>query len=243
MSMGLGTTHSEITQPIKTFRDIEADATRAFKVLQAGGITILPMDVGYSLIGGSGAALKKMFDTKRRAASKLNAMVANDAIAKSVYKLSARGRDVIDCITHEYDLPLGAVAPCHMDHPMLNKFDREALAASTKDGTLVMLINAGKFHAAITRLSWETQFPLFGSSANMTMTGTKFHGDDIEPEIAAIADVIINYGLMKYHPWKQSSTLLNVETFEVVRFGSCYENIADIVKRHFNVTLPPKPAA
>ncbi len=223
------------------FRDIEGDATRAFGVLQSGGIAILPMDVGYSLIGGSGKALRKMFDTKRRAASKLNAMVANDDIAKSVYKLSSRGRDVIDCITHEYDLPLGAVAPCHLDHPILVKLDSESLAASTKDGTLVMLINAGKFHAAITRMSWEAQFPLFGSSANLSMTGTKFHGDDIEPEIRAIADVVINYGLMKYHPWRQSSTLLNVETFEVVRFGSCYENIADIVKRHFGVTLPQKP--
>jgi len=226
----------------RNFRDVEGDAARAFKVLQDGGIAILPMDVGYSLIGGSGKSLKKMFDTKRRAASKLNAMVANDDIAKAIYKLTPRGRDVIDCITLEYDLPLGAVAPCHMDHPMLNKLARDALAASTKDGTLVMLVNAGKFHAAVTRRSWEAQFPLFGSSANMTMTGTKFHGDDIEPEIRAIADIVINYGLMKYHPWRQSSTLLNVETFEVVRFGSCYENIADIVKRHFSVTLPPKPA-
>ncbi len=222
------------------FRDVEGDALRAFDALQAGGVAILPMDVGYSAIGGSGAALRRIFDTKRRAASKLNAMVANDAIAKSVYRLSSRGAEVIDCITGEYDLPLGAVAPCHMDHPMLEKLDPATLAASTKDATLVMLLNAGKFHAAITRHSWEQQFPLFGSSANMSMSGTKFHGDDIEPEIRAIADVFVNYGLMKYHPWRQSSTLLNVETFEVVRVGSCYENIADILKRHFGATLPPK---
>jgi tRNA A37 threonylcarbamoyladenosine synthetase subunit TsaC/SUA5/YrdC len=225
------------------FRDIEGDARRAFDALVAGGIAILPMDVGYSAIGGSGAALKRIFDTKKRAATKLNAMVANDAIAKSVYRLSTRGADVIDCITGEYDLPLGAVAPCDMAHPMLAKLDAGTLEASSKDGTLVMLLNAGRFHAAITRLSWEARFPLFGSSANVSMSGTKFDGDDIEPEIRAIADVFIHYGLMKYHPWRQSSTLLNVETFEVVRFGSCYENIADILKRHFGVKLPPKPAA
>jgi hypothetical protein len=168
-------------------------------------------------------------------------MVANHDIAQSVYKLSPRARDVIECITLEYDLPLGAVAPCHLDHPMLTRLDAQALRASTKDGTLVMLLNAGKFHAAITRHSWDAQFPLFGSSANLSMTGTKFDGDDIEPEIQSIADTFIHYGLMKYHPWRQSSTLLNVETFEIVRFGSCYENIADIVKRHFRVTLPAKP--
>lgn len=73
------------------------------------------------------------------------------------------------------------------------------------------------------------------------MTGTKFDGEQVEPEIRAIADIFIHYGLMKYRPWQQSTTLLNVETFEVVRFGSCYENIADILRRHFKVQLPPKP--
>jgi tRNA A37 threonylcarbamoyladenosine synthetase subunit TsaC/SUA5/YrdC len=222
------------------FRDIPADAQRAFHVLRGGGIAILPMDVGYSLIGGSGPALRKIFDTKRRAASKLNAMVANFDIANSVYKLSPRAKDVIECITVEYDLPLGAVAPCHLDHPMLAKLDAQTLHASTKDGTLVMLLNAGKFHAEVTRLSWQGQFPLFGSSANLSMSGTKFDGDLIESEIRSIADIFVHYGLMKYHPWRQSSTLLNVETFEVVRFGSCYENIADILKRHFKVSLPSK---
>jgi len=43
------------------FRDIAGDAQRAFKVLREGGIAILPMDVGYSLIGGSGPALRKIF--------------------------------------------------------------------------------------------------------------------------------------------------------------------------------------
>jgi hypothetical protein len=48
---------------------------------------------------------------------------------------------------------------------------------------------------------------------------------------------------MKYHPWQASSTLLDCETLQVVRFGSCYENIQDILKRHFNITLPERPAA
>jgi hypothetical protein len=63
----------------------------------------------------------------------------------------------------------------------------------------------------------------------------------MEPEITAIADIVIDYGLMKYHPWQASSTLLNCETLEVVRWGSCFENIADILKRHFGVELAPRP--
>jgi tRNA A37 threonylcarbamoyladenosine synthetase subunit TsaC/SUA5/YrdC len=218
--------------------DFQRDALRAFEAIRAGGITILPMDVGYSLIGGRPAALQRIFDTKRRAPSKLNAMLGNDAIASELYVLSTRGREVLDAITKDYDLPLGAVAPFRAGHPIFANLDAATLARSTRDGTLLMLLNAGQFHAEITRLSHAHAFALFGSSANLSLSGTKFDPTAIEPEIKAIADVVIDYGLVKYHPWRASSTILALETLEVVRFGSCYENIAALVQRHFGVTLP-----
>ncbi|MEO7403236.1 MAG: Sua5/YciO/YrdC/YwlC family protein [Burkholderiales bacterium] len=219
-----------------------ADARRAFDAMRAGGIAVMPMDVGYSLIGATPAALKKIFATKQRAPSKLNAMLGNDAIARDLYQLDARGWEVYSAITHDYDLPLGAVAPYRVGHPMFANLDAPTIHASTKDGTLLMLVNAGCFHAAVTALSHQHQVALFGSSANMTMTGTKFDGVDIEPSIRAIADVVIDYGLMKYHPWRASSTILNLATLEVVRIGSCYENLQSILRRHFKVELPAAPA-
>lgn len=223
--------------------DFEADARRAFDAMAAGGIAILPQSVGYSLIAATPPALLRIFETKRRAPSKLNAMLGNDAISREVYVTSTRGREVIEAITHDYDLPLGCVAPFRADHPIFGRLDAATMARSTKDGTLLMLLNAGHFHAAITRLSQAANLALFGSSANLSLTGTKFSDDEIEPEIRAIADVVIGYGLMKYHPYRQSSTILDVEKLEVVRFGSCYEDIRDIVRRHFGVMLPPRPAA
>jgi tRNA A37 threonylcarbamoyladenosine synthetase subunit TsaC/SUA5/YrdC len=221
--------------------DVKSDAARAYRVLRAGGIAILPNDVGYSLIGGSAAALKKIFDTKRRAPTKLNAMLGNDAIHRELHIVSPRARQIIEAITIDYDLPLGVIAPCRPDHPMLRKLDPDTYARSTADNTLLMLMNAGRFHAEITALSAAEQFPLFGSSANLSLTGTKFHPKDFEPEIRAIADIVIDYGLVKYHPWAASSTLLDVESCKVHRFGVAYENIADIMQRHFGVELPPKP--
>jgi tRNA A37 threonylcarbamoyladenosine synthetase subunit TsaC/SUA5/YrdC len=223
------------------FLDPAADAARAMVAIEAGGIAIMPMDIGYSLIGAAPTALTRIFATKGRSSAKLNAMLGNDAMAREVYALSRRGRDVIDAITKDYDLPLGAVAPFRADHPMMARVDADTLARSTKDGTLLMLLNAGHFHAAITRLSLERARALFGSSANRSLAGTKFRAADIEPEITAIADVVIDYGLVKYHPWRASSTILNVETLEVVRFGALYENIAAIVARWFGVELPPRP--
>lgn len=217
------------------------DAERALQVMQAGGIAILPNDVGYSLIGARADALQKIFQTKRRAPQKLNAMLGNDDLHRALHRVSSRGREIVDAITRDYDLPLGLIAPCDVQHPLLQALDPDIFERSTRDNTLLMLLNAGPFHRELTRLSMERQILLFGSSSNLSLHGTKFRVEDIEPEIMAIADVVIDYGLMKYHLWQASSTLLNCETLEVVRFGSCYDNIADILKRHFRVVLPARP--
>jgi len=221
--------------------DIGKDALRAMDIMQEGGIAILPNDVGYSLIGARRPALRKIFDTKKRAPSKLNAMLGNDDLHRELHVVSERGRAIVDAITVDYELPLGLIAPCRTNHPLLATLDPDTFERSTKDNTLLMLLNAGPFHREITRLSLERETLLFGSSANLSMHGTKFRVEDMEPEITAIADVVIDYGLMKYHPWQSSSTLLDCETLQVVRYGSCFENIADILKRHFGVDLPPRP--
>jgi tRNA A37 threonylcarbamoyladenosine synthetase subunit TsaC/SUA5/YrdC len=218
--------------------DLEADARRAFDALKVGGIAIVPNDVGYSILGGSGPALRRIFETKGRAASKLNAMVGNADVHRELHICSRRGRDIVAAITKDYDLPLGCIAPCRTDHPLLRALPADTLAASTRDDTLVILLNAGKFHAAITRLSFDEGHPLFGSSANRSLSGTKFSVEAIEPAIKAIADVVIDHGLQKFHSHAASSTLLNVETLEVVRMGSCYQNIRYVIERHFGVTLP-----
>lgn len=221
---------------------IEADARHAFDVMRGGGIAILPNDVGYSLIAGEAGALRRIFDTKRRAPSKLNAMLGNADHHRELHACSQRGRDIVEAITVDYELPLGVIAPCRRDHPMLARLDADTYARSTAGDTLLMLMNAGRFHAEITRLSFDAGYLLFGSSANLSLTGTKFRPRDIEPEIRAIADVVVDYGLMKYHPWAASSTLLDVETGTVHRFGVAYENIREIMGRHFGTELPPPPA-
>lgn len=224
-----------------TVLNLQADAEKAMSLMAKGGITILPNDVGYSLIAAQRSALRRIFDTKRRTPAKLNAMLGNDDLHRELHVVSARGRTIVEAITQDYDLPLGLIAPCRTDHPLLRALDADTFERSTKGNTLLMLLNAGPFHREITRLSLERQLLLFGSSANLSMHGTKFRVEDMEPEITAIADLIVDYGLMKYHPWKASSTLLNCETLEVVRHGSCFENIADIMQRHFHVTLTPRP--
>ncbi|MEJ2122366.1 MAG: Sua5/YciO/YrdC/YwlC family protein, partial [Alphaproteobacteria bacterium] len=146
--------------------DIAGDARRAFDVLKGGGVAILPMNVGYSLIGGGEAALARIFETKQRAATKLNAMVADNEIHRELHVLDGRGFDIVKAITQDHDLPLGAIAPARLDHPLLKAVSPETLERSHRGGTIAMLLNAGPFHAEICRLSRTEGHPLFGSSAN-----------------------------------------------------------------------------
>jgi tRNA A37 threonylcarbamoyladenosine synthetase subunit TsaC/SUA5/YrdC len=222
--------------------DFARDAERAFVVLRGGGAAVVPHNIGYAALGGSGPALRRIFAAKRRGASKRNAMVANLAIQRDVQQCSPRGRDIVSALVEDYNLPLGCIAPCRLDHPMLAKLDAETLAASTQNATVAILLNAGRFHAELTRLSEQAMVPLFGSSANLSLSGTKFKVEDIEQEIIDVVDIIIDHGLQAFHPYRLSSTLLNVETLEVTRIGSCYADIAYVLKRHFRLDLPPAPA-
>jgi tRNA A37 threonylcarbamoyladenosine synthetase subunit TsaC/SUA5/YrdC len=218
--------------------DVAGDAARAFAALEAGGIAVVPNDIGYSVLGGSAAALRRIFRTKGRRASKRNALVANAAWHDALHMCSTRGREIVQAITVDYDLPLGCIAPYRRDHPAILACDGETVADSSQGGTIAMLLNAGRFHAALTALSYAGGKLLFGSSANLTLTGTRFCVEDIPPEITGIADVVIDHGLQRYHPYAASSTLLDVETLEVVRHGSCFADIAYVLRRHFGVMLP-----
>lgn len=218
--------------------DIRGDARRAFDTLKAGGIAIFPVDVGYTIAGGSQLSLQRIFKAKGRAPTKLNAMVGDMAIHRSLHRLGQRESAMVTALAEEYDLPLGVIAPFDAGHPLIRKLDPAALSGSSLDGTIAMLVNAGPLHAELCRLSREEEFPIFGSSANLTNTGTKFRVQDIPQELIAIADTVIDYGLRKYHSYQRSATLINFSTMEVVRQGSCYELIADVLQRHFDVQLP-----
>jgi tRNA A37 threonylcarbamoyladenosine synthetase subunit TsaC/SUA5/YrdC len=217
--------------------DYEADARRAFDVIAAGGIAVVPMHVGYAIVATRSAAIRRVFAAKRRAPSKLNAITGSPELHRDLHLVDDRARRVVDTVTRLYDLPLGTVAPCRMDHPMLTRLDPDVLAQSTDNGTIAMLMGGGPFLEALGRLSWQHDHAIVGSSANISLQGTKFRVADIEPEVLATADIVIDYGLMRWAVYGKSSTMLDLRDFRVVRKGACFELIADVLRRHFAITL------
>jgi tRNA A37 threonylcarbamoyladenosine synthetase subunit TsaC/SUA5/YrdC len=221
--------------------DIAGDARRAVDAVAAGGVVIIPTEVGYAGIGGNEAALLRFFQAKGRGAHKRNAMIGSLGIHEEVHDAPPRAREMVRALVEDYDLPISAIAPFRAGHPLLRKLGEDALAASTEGGTVAMLMNVGRLEAEMARLSLEENQPLFGSSANLTGTGPKFRAADIQGEILGCAELVIDYGLQKYHRYRRSSTMIDFTTMEVVRIGACYELIGDVLGRHFGVELPPDP--
>jgi hypothetical protein len=92
-----------------------------------------------------------------------------------------------------------------------------------------MLLNAGQLFEEVCRLCREAVLPVFGSSANLSGTGPRFRVEDIQPELRAIADVTVDYGLRRCHIYQRSATILRFGNGDVecVRIGSYYELISD----------------
>ena len=221
--------------------DIAGDARRVIDVVKAGGIALLPNDTGYALCGASMDPLKKIYDTKQRGGHKRNAMAGDLETQRELHTLDRRAQDMVEALILDHDLPIGVIGTFRPDHPLLRKLDDEAVKASSAAGTMAMLLNAGPLHAEVTRLSREEVVPLFGSSANLTGTGTKFRVEDVQPELRKIADITIDYGLRRYHVYRRAGTLINFSTMEVVRIGACYELIAGVLERWFDIELPADP--
>ena len=221
--------------------DIAADARRVFEVLKKGGLAIMPADIGYGLVAIDTNALERAFVTKQRQPHKRHAMIGSFALHKELHVLPEREAKMVELLTQDIDIPLGVIAPLNPDHPIIKKLGLDTLAKSSVDGTLAMLVNGGSLQDELSRLATEAGLPLMGSSANLTGKGTKSLVEDIEPEILAVADIVIDYGKRKYSLPRPSSTMIDFRNVEMMRFGACYDVIQDVFKRFYGIEFPDDP--
>lgn len=220
----------------------KADAARVFAVLETGGVAIVPLDVAYAIFGGNGDAIRRIFEAKGRSFTKPNGMLADFQLFTELHLVGERERALVHAVTEEYGLPLSIVAPFRSDHTIFKSVDTFAMERSTKIGTLDLLLNAGPLHRELARLSRERGRPVLGSSANRSLGGSKFRLQDVDAEVRASATIEIDYGLCRYANTRGiSSTIIDLKTLEVHRYGVCFEQIADILRRHFNIRLAPDP--
>ncbi len=59
----------------------------------------------------------------------------------------------------------------------------------------------------------EGSTPLFGSSANKSLSGSKFELDDVEADLKAGCDLVVGYGRSRYaNRWLIGSTIIELPT-------------------------------
>jgi len=218
--------------------DVSADAERVMQVLVDGGVAIIYLDVAYAVLGRSEASVRRIYAAKGRSFSRPTGIVGCLPMHDEIHLMDARGREIVRAVTVEHGLPLSVIAPFRRDHPFLENLDPFVLNNANKDGTLNLLINAGRLRDAIARLSWARGVPLVGSSANVSLTGSKYRVEDIEPPILEAADIVIEYGESRYaNPHGRSSTMIDFRDFSIVREGVCFEPIREVLRSRFGVEL------
>lgn len=224
------------------FHDYRNDARRVYETLVASGIGIIPTDVGYVILGVTAEAIWKIFRVKRRKPEKLNAMCGCLEMHRDLHLLDDGRRAIVSAIVGDANLPMGTVAPGRLDHPALASLDRDVLDQTTDEGTIAMLLNAGPLLDELARIAFADDRLVIGSSANISLRGVKFRADDIEPEIREAADIVVDYGLSRWNRYGKSSTMIDVGRMRVVRYGSCFDLIDDLLRRRFAISLPPDPS-
>jgi hypothetical protein len=139
---------------------------------------------------------------------------------------------------------LGCAAPggstAHTDHPLPTAVEAESIARTTRGGTVAMLMDAVRHHAALRRRSLAGGVPLRGCSANPSMAGMHLCVEDVVPEIVRMARVVIDRGCRPFHPRAQSIRLLDAGRLEILRAASCREDIAQILEKPFGHHPPPR---
>jgi tRNA A37 threonylcarbamoyladenosine synthetase subunit TsaC/SUA5/YrdC len=153
------------------FFDFKEDARRVFEVLQNGGIAICPATVGYGIVTCNPRKLEHIFLAKQRAPTKRHATVGSYAVHRAVHVMDQQSQDIVDHIVHDLDLPLAVIAKFQENHPMFGQLDEVTMDATSVDGKIAVLVNAGPFQEELTKLSLAANMAILGSSANLTQTG------------------------------------------------------------------------
>ena len=217
---------------------LQRDVARVLEVVYGGGVAIIPLDVAYAIIGHRPEAIRSIFDAKQRSYEKPSGMFGNWRMSRDIHLMPDEKHEMVRTIIEEERLPFSVVAPFRQDHPIFANVDPFVLDSSTKAGTLDMLLNAGIVHDEVARQSYERLAPIFGSSANTSLKGSKYRLEDIEGRVREAAAIEVDYGLSKYaNDEGRSSTIIDFRDFTVVRVGVCFDQLLAVFKARFGVTL------
>lgn len=224
-----------------TVPDVQRDAQEAFEVLKAGGIIIAPIDTGYGIMACSAEGIERAFAAKQRKFGHTVGVIGTYATHEQLHILPPKKFEITRVITQGMNSMLGVIARYNKDHPRLAAWSPETLALTTRGDTLGIGIAECPFLRELGRLNDEDGQLMVGSSANLTGRGAKFRIEDIEPEVFQSADLVVDYGLQRYHRYQRSGTIIDMDNMRVLRIGANYEVFRERIRKWWGVELPEDP--
>lgn len=229
-----------IPEPGK-FPNATLDAHEVYKLLQSGGVAIIPTEVGYGIVASSAEGIERAFAAKQRKAGHTVGVLGTWNTHRQLHILPDERFEISRVITEEFNMVLAVVAPYRKDHERLQNLDPVTKERVIKGETLGIAIMEGSFGRELGRLFDENNHLMIGSSANLTGKGQKFRVEDIEEEIRECADLIVDYGLQRYHTYGRAGTNIDLGNMKVLRIGAGYELFRLRLEKWFGITLPEDP--
>lgn len=204
----------------------EVSGAIAVATASSGGIVLVGLDVAYALVANTTAAIDRIYAIKRRSREKPQGMLGSLALSREIHELPGATFDVIASVIDELGCPVSVVAPARFEHPMLVAIEPEALASCRKGDTLDMLLNAGVAHEAIVAGAVAAKVAVFGSSANVSLTGSVYGIDEVPTSIRLACAVEWDTGPSRYaNAEGMSSTIIDFANWRVIRRGIRFDQI------------------
>jgi tRNA A37 threonylcarbamoyladenosine synthetase subunit TsaC/SUA5/YrdC len=216
--------------------DPATDARNLVNTIARGGVVVFPVDVGYAIVGNHEAAIERIFKAKQRSYDKPCGMFTSWQMFLDLATVGERERAIADSIVHKHGLPLSVVVPYRVDHRFFAGLTPVTRQRSSRAGTIDMLLNAGALHDAVAAESYARGIPVLGSSANQSLSGSKYRLGDVEAPVREAADLVIDYGATRYsHPHGMGSTIIELPSCKALRKGIKFDEICDVLASEFQV--------
>lgn len=221
----------------RTFQDADAKAESVFDVLRAGGVAIIPVYAGYGVFGARDEALDAIYAAKRRASHKLFTLVGNLELHRQAQVIDGGAGTLVNRVTTDLGYAFGAVAQMRPEHELIASISPVALARSSRDGGINIILNSGTIMDRLADFSISERLPVFGTSANLSGFGLKGRVKDIEQPVLDAADIVIDEGPLPGY----SSTIVDFTRRTTVRFGHRYADVRAIAIEECGLDLPAAP--
>lgn len=217
--------------------NVPSDAQQAYATLKSGGVVIAPTDVGYALLTSTQAGIQRVFAAKDRRAGHNIGIIGTYRQHREIHALPERKFEMTRVLTEDMGMIVGIIAKFDTEnlHPRLAALDPATLAQVTQGDTVSIAVPEGPFLRELGRLCDADPQGLlvFGTSANRTGQGQQFRTEDIDPAVSAGVDLVVDYGLQKWHVYGRGGVNFDAENMRVLRKGAGYETFRDRMLRWF----------